>query len=332
MVARNPGAVGLELDVTDACASRFLPLLEIAADQAVKLPYGRRVTWPRDARTSTSPASAKTLSLHPLLTYHGSHEVDGRIAAAAVAVRRYDTPDRRPESALPGCMYLFTDRDLFTNASLTRASNAKLTAGFFAALVPDGKKILFLDRLDRWSVSSGGNGPPEEKKEPPNTPAKALKASNMLAFIIQASVALIALYILLGAAFGPLRDPVQREHKSFVEHVEAIGRQYARTGVMGLTYASRQLARLVVMRQRDLVRGGSSGWSAVSGHLAQKLSLEEKDVRAALRLGIDGVSELGQPGPEDPSPSSDKMLRTLSRLLGGRDQGASVKRTSRPRR
>ena len=83
------------------------------------------------------------------------------------------------------------------------------------------------------------------------------------------------------------------------------------------------------MRQRDRVRGGAAGWTTVSQHLAQKLELEEKDVKAALRLGIDGVSELGAPDANDPTPSSERMLRTLSRLLGGREQAAASKQTIR---
>jgi hypothetical protein len=88
------------------------------------------------------------------------------------------------------------------------------------------------------------------------------------------------------------------------------------------------------MRNRDQVRGGSGGgWSGVASHLAHKLELDEKDVRAALRLGIDGVSELGAPAAEDPTPSSEKMLRTLSRMLGGRDEpGTKQKKTRRPKR
>jgi hypothetical protein len=96
---------------------------------------------------------------------------------------------------------------------------------------------------------------------------------------------------------------------------------------MGLTHAARSLARLVVMRHRDQVRGGpSGGWASVAQHLSQKLEIDEKDVRAALRLGIDGTSELGSPGPEDPSPSSERMLRTLSRLLGGKSGPEKKKR------
>jgi hypothetical protein len=136
--------------------------------------------------------------------------------------------------------------------------------------------------------------------------------------LAQGLVTLALLYILLGAAFGPLRDPVHTEHKAFVEHVEAIGRQYARCGLPGITHASSSLARLVVMRNRERIRGAGAGWAQVARDLAQKHDLAEEHVRAALRLGIEGKSELGAPRPEDPAPASETMLKTLSRLLGGR--------------
>ena len=71
-----------------------------------------------------------------------------------------------------------------------------------------------------------------------------MTASNMLPFVLQSLVTLVLLFSLLGAAFAPLRDPIARTHKAFVEHVEAIGRQYARTGQAGLTHASQSLAKL----------------------------------------------------------------------------------------
>jgi hypothetical protein len=320
-IAHSNEAVALDVDVGSSCTRGLQPVRDIPEETA-KIPIGRRLIIPPFTRTGTAPATSKRLEVRPFLAYGDQHGVNGQAAAYAVSARRIgDGPDA---SELDGCIYLFADRDLFTNASLTRSSNTKLVVAFFASILAPGKKIMLLDRLDQWTVSKSEGG--DEKKPEPESPSKAMKASNMLPFILQGAVALIALYILLGAAFGPLRDPVTVEHKAFVEHVEAIGRQYMRTGVMGLTHAARQLARLVVVRQRDRVRGGNTGWAAVSQHLAQKLDLEEKDVRAALRLGIDGTSELGTPAPDDPSPSSERMLRTLSRLLGGREQPASRRR------
>jgi hypothetical protein len=304
------------------CEWRLQGVTLALGDGQVKVPYGRRLVWDRETRTTTAAAVSHPLALHPFLVYEGSATIDGNPAGVGWAGERVEGG-----SSLSGCIYLFSDRDLFTNASLSREANARFTGAFFASLTRDGRSILILDRIDAHTLSSASSGSENEQDPEKPNPAKSLKQSNMLPFILQAMATLILLYVMIGAAFGRLRDPARVEHKAFIEHVEAIGRQYAKTGVMGLTHSARSLARLVVMRHRDQVRGGpSGGWAAVAQHLAEKHALEEKDVRAALRLGIDGTNELGTPGPEDPSPASEKMLRILSRLLGGSAKAAEQKK------
>lgn len=312
--ARTAVDLDTDLDLGRPCAMRLAELDDFSNEDRVVVPRGWRMAPALDeAGTGTAAASTHRIGAYRVVQYKEPGELD-RHLAVAMAGERADTGE-----APSGCIYVFADRDLFTNASMTRETNARFVATFFALLAPKGKVML----LDRFTSTA-----PEETKRDPS-PAKSLRASNMLPFLLQGGLTLVALYLLLGAAFGPLRDPATREHKAFVEHVEAIGKHYAATGPLGLTHASRSLARLVVMRHRDRVRGGGlGGWSAVAQHLAQKLDLEEKDVRAALRLGMDGVSELGSPAVSDPSPSSERMLRTLTRLLGGRDQTAPKTRSS----
>lgn len=326
-VSHARGAVSLAMTAPSPnmfCEWRLQNVPLALGEGVVKLPYGRRMVWDQETRTTTAAAVGAELRLHPFLVYANQPELEGDPAGVAWAAERVEGG-----TSLSGCIYMFADRDLFTNASLTREPNARFTGAFFAALTRDGRSVMILDRIDAHvlaSSSSGGGEDVEHEQEKPN-PAKQMKQSNMLPFILQAMATLVLLYIMIGAAFGRLRDPARVEHKAFINHVEAIGRQYARTGVMGLTHSARSLARLVVMRHRDQVRGGpSGGWGSVAAHLAEKHSLEEKDVRAALRLGIDGTNELGTPGPEDPSPASEKMLRILSRLLGGSAKAAEQKK------
>jgi hypothetical protein len=263
-----------------------------------------------ERRIGPVSASDKEVEISPLFIDRGDEPTRKSVQTAiAVAGQR-----KANNTRLGGCLYVFGDRDVFTNISLTRESNARFVARFFADLVPDGRSVVFLDRLDRWVIDEK-----DMRDKDSASPVKPLQASHMLPVMLQAGVALVALFIALGSAFGPLRDPAVSEHKAFIEHVEAIGRQYARTGILGLTHSARSLARLVVMRQSDRLRGGSvGGWNAVAHDLANKYELEEKSVRAALRLGIDQANELGAPGPDDPSPASDEMLRTLNRLLSSR--------------
>lgn len=306
----KPEAVELEMPLLPKhgeCSMRFTAAAAYMDRDRVKLPRGFLINW--SGEHGTAPVSDEPLRVEPLLYYRGEAGPDD--GAVALAAQRQTS-----SGPLPGCVYVFSDRDLFTNASLTRRSNARFVAAFFATLTQNDPRIWFIDSIDRWTTSTTdtGSGGPDK----PDDPTKPLRASNMLPLLLQGLVTLALLYVLLGAAFGPLRDPAHREHKAFVEHVEAIGRQYARCGRPGVTHAAAALARLVVMRNRERIRGAGAGWAQVARELAQKHDLPEEDVRAALRLGIEGKSELGAPRVEDPAPASETMLKTLSRLLGGR--------------
>jgi hypothetical protein len=322
----SPTAVPLEVASAapdSSCSWKIADLrVHFSGDKAPAVPRGRRLVW--NTASSTSSAVRYDLEIYPAVTYAGEPELAG-LGPAAVA---YAAERVAGEGGLAGCIFVFSDRDLFTNASLTRETNARFVAGFFGSLLQQGQTIQILDRLDAWSASpssggAGGSGSGEDGDDAPQSPAKTLEASNMLSFVVQGLLFLVLLFIFLGAAFGPLRDRVKTEHKAFVEHVEAIGRHYARTGEPGMNHAAVSLAKLVVMRNRDRVRGGpSGGWGAYAKHLAETHGLAEADVRAALRLGIEGKSELGTPRIDDPKPGSSRMLETLSKLLNiGRTKG-----------
>lgn len=314
-------SVGIDADPNKvSCAFPFVGLQERYADDPIKLPEGRQILW--DGNSQTSTISRYPLVMHPFLRYRGHEEAKGHTAAHAWAVHRNDG-----EEDLAGCMFVFADRDLFTNASLTRAPNADFVTRFFALLTTDGGTVVLADRLDQWASAEQdmfGSGPDDGEG---TDPTRALKASNMMPFVLQILLVLALLYVHVGAAFGPLRDRELRSHKHFVEHAEAIGRQYAKTGQPGLTHASTALAKFLVHRYRDQLRGGEGGgWAGLAKHLAAKHEIPEPDVRAALRLGIEGINELGSPGPDDPLPSSERMQVTLSRLLHGHRQSADARR------
>ncbi|MEQ9498673.1 MAG: DUF4129 domain-containing protein [Deltaproteobacteria bacterium] len=285
------------------CQQRLRPASMLLENDRVVIPDGHRIAWTGEA--GYAPIAQDRFELEPLVRTKNS--------TTALVGPAFTAHRERSAGALSGCMYVFSDRDLFTNASLTRRENARFVGTFFGSIAGNTGHVWFADRLDRWLTSGGGGG----GGSAPKNPVKPLAASNMLPLLVQGLVSLGLLYVFLGAAFGPLRDRETRQHKAFVEHVEAIGRQYARCGKPGLTHAATALARLVVMRNRERVRG-DGGWAAVAHELSEKHDLPEGDVRAALRLGIEGKSELGAPRHDDPEPASERMLQTLSRLLGGR--------------
>lgn len=277
-----------------ACGIQLGEIAAALSPGEIRLPRGARMRW--DQEVGRSKASEYQVSLEPILQY--AKEMEASDPALGFTGIRVDYDG----TYLPGCMYVFSNGQLFTNASLTQETNAQFVAGLFASMLDEGQKVVLLDTLD--------------SSEKPESIARSIGSAKLLPFVAQSGLWLVALFIFLGAAFGPLRDPATVEHKAFVEHVEAVGRHYASAGNKGLTHSARSLARLLVMRHRHEVRSGhDAGWVSVSKHLAETYELEEMDVRAALRLGIEGISELGAPGLNDPSPSSERMLRTLSTLL-----------------
>ena len=259
-------------------------------------------------RVITSSVSAHELKMIPLLGAVESSSTGG--AAVMWGAHRHGFPSST-------CLYLLADRTLFTNASLTRADNAAYVATFFASIAGPTRKVVFVDRLDPRMGS--------DDDADPSGAGRVFAASNMLPFLLQSLASLVIILFAVGAAFGPLRDTVVQSHKAFIEHVEALGRHYARAGNRGLTHSAHALAKLVVHQNRERIRAGAAGgWRALVRELAAKHDLPEEDVLVALRLGIEGTTELGSASPSDPPPHSDRVLRTLNRLLSGRDAARRI--------
>lgn len=286
------------------CGIDLLAIAEQLPAGSVRLPRSAPLHW--DGKTVTSSASAQRLEMYPILA--PAYELDGRVQAMAFGAVRVNDEDEY----LPGCILVF-HADTLTNASLAFASNAGFAGGLFASMARQDERILFMDRIGKGKAEDGI--------------ARSVVQSRLLPLIVHGGLWVGLLFLLLGAAFGPLRDPVRAHHKAFIEHVQAVGRHYAAAGAPGLSHAARALARLLVMRHRHEVRGGQdAGWQAVARHLAEKHGLKEEDVRAALRLGVEGGSELGTTGVNEPMPSNQQMLRTLSTLLTGKQRKDKAKR------
>ncbi|MEL6190193.1 MAG: hypothetical protein AAFU79_36685, partial [Myxococcota bacterium] len=90
------------------------------------------------------------------------------------------------------------------------------------------------------------------------------------------------------------------------EHVDAVGRWYARTGAAGERHAARLLSRWLHHVYRDR-RGGD--WKALARDLAETRELDPSDVEAAFALDR---------SPQDDTPVPPSVVRTLSRLVAGR--------------
>lgn len=267
----------------------------------LRLPIGSRLA---ETDTATSGTSTHPWSITPTLLVDAGRS---EMAARAYAALRVD---KELGNFREGCLWLFGDSDLFTNASLAIPQNAAFVGALFANITTKDRRIVLVDELRTRAVADSGM-------------ARSVAASRMLPFLVQGLLWVAVLFVFLGAAFGPLRDPVRVQHKAFVEHVEALGRQYVRLGADGQSHIARSLGKFLVMRHRVDVKS-NSGWLAVVRHLSEKHQLPEEDVRVALRLGLEGTNaaELGA-AVTDEQARSAPILRALAVLVSGRSRAWS---------
>lgn len=280
-----------------ACEGALTAVLDRWSEQAVLVPRARRLKA-RASLPAESPLLGAPVLAHPLLVAEG-----GGVDAAAVGlcILRVSIQGERLEG---GGVYLFSDRDLFTNASLTRPSNAAAVAALFSALLVEGQRVLLVDDFDGYAPwASRGSS----RQADATNPFRALRASKLLPFLLQLFATLLLLFGFLGAAFGPLRDPVRRDRKRFVAHVDALGRRYGQAGVLGRRYAAKLLSRWLQHRYRGRARGRNL--SELARDLAEEHRLRQQDVEAALAFSRhDDGSEEGDPRKE--------ILHALSVLAG----------------
>ena len=103
-------------------------------------------------------------------------------------------------------------------------------------VVPDNEaflgEVLYRGQARGWPIEQPGRvqlatlaGSP-----PPDNPAGSVANLNLLPFVLQVLVLWLVVVWWRGLPFVPLRDPPQRDRRAFSEHLEALARQYARSG------------------------------------------------------------------------------------------------------
>lgn len=279
----------------DLCVEKVRPMLDIVASMEVLLPRARRLVPTGEPAYSgflDREAVAEPI-LHP------------DTSTGAIALYVHGVEEEVP-SGSEGSLYLFSDRDLFTNASLTRRANANAVAAMFASLLRKDEVVHLVDAVERYGTNGG------QPSGAPN-PGRVLQASKLLPALGQLFIFLLGLFAFLGAAFGPLVDARSMSRKRFAEHVEAIGRWYGRSGAAGRLYAARILSRWLHHQYRDRVHSGD--WSGLAEELAQARGLDPIVVKEAFEIGHAGS---GTQSYEDPSP---EVLRALSVLTASTGAG-----------
>jgi hypothetical protein len=170
--------------------------------------------------------------------------------------------------------------ELTTNAGLARAANA-------AAL------IAILSHADR---SSFAIAEPEDGTAPPSSPVTALKRAGLGLALAQAIAGVLVLFVATGARLANPRPASPPRRRAFVEHVEAVGALYARTGAARHALAS--YTRFVEQRLRARMPRGTAD---VAAFLASRSHLpldvcERLLNRANAAAGPDGEK---QPAVDD---------------------------------
>lgn len=190
-------------------------------------------------------------------------------------------------------IYLFADRDLFTNASLLRASNRRSVQALFRSLHPE--RAFLLD-WEEWT-------PRGDEVERPS-PGEVFANAHLLPFVAHGLLVLAVLFVGLGAHFGRPRKERVRTRHAFVEHVDALG------GWLGRTESGRALSARVLLRwlhQRHPGMNRPHELKRVAEQLSERIGAPLEEVHATLSLDPEGST---------PTPEQDRLLSRLVRASG----------------
>jgi hypothetical protein len=123
---------------------------------------------------------------------------------------------------------------LFENASLAQADNA---AFLFSLL----QRIRWPGDVQIVDEMTGHASP---------NPLASLSRAGLLPLVAQLLLLVLALFIHRGRAFGLRRDPPERARRAFVEHVRAVGVQYAKANALNHAITSQVAYALERLRRR----------------------------------------------------------------------------------
>lgn len=168
-----------------------------------------------------------------------------------------------------GRVTVFADSLMFTNAGIAVEDNAT-----FVVDLLDGME----GNEDDWSTnvefvnSWTGAGA--------QSPMEAIQNSHLTPLLLQLLASLILFYWWRGAAFGTLRDPPRGNRRSFAEHVEALGLQYAKARAS--KHALSLYAGFAIERLRERLRPGTGGIYALAQAAAAQTGRNEGELMTLL--------------------------------------------------
>jgi hypothetical protein len=165
-------------------------------------------------------------------------------------------------AAAEGRIVALADDRLFTNGALPFGDNAR-------ALI-----LLLSDtaRVDLAGELTGFVSP---------NPVASVARGQLAPFLAQLTVLAMVFFLFRGVAFGRLREPPPPRRRSFIEHVEAVGEQYARARAARHVLASYGHWVIERLRERVALPAGS-GLIALADAVAVRTGKEAGEVMRLL--------------------------------------------------
>jgi hypothetical protein len=193
-----------------------------------------------------------------------------------------------------GLIVALADDRLLTNGALTFADNARALVLLFSDL----------ERIDLVGELTGYVAP---------NPVASVTRGRLAPFAVQLLGACVLFFLFRGVAFGRLREPPPPRRRSFVEHVEALGEQYARARAARHVLGS--YGQWVVERLRERVAlPAGSGLIALADAVAVRTGKSAGEVMRLLMEARE-VPAPAAPGTAEEIAAHLAAVRQLGELL-----------------
>jgi hypothetical protein len=210
----------------------------------------------------------------------------------ALLLRTPDLPYAAERTRGEGRLLALGDDRLFTNAALPFGDNARAL-------------ILLLRKARRIELVGELTG-----LVSPN-PVASVTRGRLAPFLAQLAVVIVLFFLLRGVPLGRLRDPPPPARRSFVEHVDALGEQYARA--RGARHLLAAYGPYATERLRERVRlSPRRGLIDLADAVAARTGRPVAAVMAVLMEARDAAAP-GQPAT--PAPHQETAL-AVARQLG----------------
>jgi hypothetical protein len=193
-----------------------------------------------------------------------------------------------------GTVLTLADDRLFTNGALPFGDNARALILLFASTT----------RIELVGELTGFVSP---------NPVASVARSQLLPFMLQLFGLTLLFYLFRGVAFGKLREPPPPRRRSFVEHVEAVGQQYARARAARHVLASYGHWVIERLRERVAVPAGG-GLIALADAVAARTGKPAGEVMRLLMEARE-IPALAAPASAEDVAVHLAAVRTLGELL-----------------